>query len=773
MKYYIPTTTLNFNNILSSESISPHAFYKNRDFGYSRWYDIPENKHENAIILYDSLYNLGRGESELEDHPLIIEIETSETFQEIEKGVYIADKTIYLNPWHTWFIFLSEQDKTVALSLSDSSLETKMVPLYQKKFKVCKPEGNNFPIIKENFSKLNNPEIQHDRIINRLKGMLCGYYIGGLLSCSEKDVKEYAIYKELYNIIISILSNPLREPSVEQEQRISTLFANIRASHSGISRIEELYNDYSKSQELVKILTESFNVFSTEMDPNELLRQLKHGEKENNFAFKWITDKLGEVSLKTNGSRQLLSPNDKEIAISDNKLFYVKEDIISDKILNQLFIGLVNYVLTDNAISGKIASQRFDLATKLTIKAKEILDTDWETSYVRNYMNALRRHINGEEFNHKWDNGVLSSLAAVILKGDDWEVLLDFMKRKGMYDYRIAFAFYGLFNGFANLTRDFTDTLFNNDDRNYVASIYREIYRFIQGERIGEDISLIESDLSTERRTSDKHLCYFKRDEVEKYFNASIRSAYRFTSKQRNLERELKFTLDILGQCNDSYILVCVLNDSPTWKSGNEWKAIRDKFCPSYKNIIEIKRHYDPTLNFPENSPLLREIKNFFTSSIYPSAKEDKRLQLTAELKFVLNRIQDWSNEYIFVCVLNDSKLWKDNSSEWKKMQERFCPAYHAIREKVQAERKNGYSSNKVANTEQGTAQNGTLFEFDPSEKTFDTSDSISPIFRASEKESSFQNFSKIRFRLESLESIFKIICKLNSNLSEKGKDYI
>jgi len=30
--FYIPTSTLNFTNILSSESISPKVFYEQRDF---------------------------------------------------------------------------------------------------------------------------------------------------------------------------------------------------------------------------------------------------------------------------------------------------------------------------------------------------------------------------------------------------------------------------------------------------------------------------------------------------------------------------------------------------------------------------------------------------------------------------------------------------------------------------------------------------------------------------------------------------------------------
>ena len=52
MKLYIPTCTLNFNNILSSESISPLGFYARRGFGNKRFYPVCANDKEQVIILY-------------------------------------------------------------------------------------------------------------------------------------------------------------------------------------------------------------------------------------------------------------------------------------------------------------------------------------------------------------------------------------------------------------------------------------------------------------------------------------------------------------------------------------------------------------------------------------------------------------------------------------------------------------------------------------------------------------------------------------------------
>ena len=52
-KLYIPTSSLNFNNILSSESISPCAFYPRRGFGFKRFEKVELNNLDNVILLYD------------------------------------------------------------------------------------------------------------------------------------------------------------------------------------------------------------------------------------------------------------------------------------------------------------------------------------------------------------------------------------------------------------------------------------------------------------------------------------------------------------------------------------------------------------------------------------------------------------------------------------------------------------------------------------------------------------------------------------------------
>lgn len=623
MKYYIPTTTLNFNNILSSESVSPCIFFQKRGFGYSRWFKIPENEQNNSIILYDSLSRLERGESDLEDHPMIIEINTSENFREIDNGVYITDKTIYLNPWNTRFIFLREQDKLVTISLSDSSLETKMIRLYQKGFEVYNPTGAYSCITNEISSDANIVEIEHDRIINRLKGLLYGYYIGASLSCDKSGIEYYNTLKDLQNIFAAILSNPSRQPSKEQENKVISLVGSLLFRTPLFREIERIVNNRDKAVEIVNACSKYGKAISN-LDPNFFFRELRDGVSENNPALQWVSDELKRVSSISATNRVLLSPEDSEIVVADNKLRSIKETVISNRVENQLFIGLVNYILTAESISGKISSQRSELTDTLTAVAKNILGTDWELSPIRTYMNLLRRHVRGEEFNQKWDNGVLSSLAAVILKGDDWEVLLDFMKRKGMTDYRLAFAFYGVMNGFANLTRDFTDLLLNNDS-SYVASIYKEFHGSIHGEKIDISSKVMESERHKEIITSHTTIKSFK-DRVWEFYCSNVRKGKR---NQNKLDEELKSALEKIGNSDDGYVFVCVLNDYSKWSSKTKaWQEIQQEFCPDYENIRKSNDniHNDSIKQVSHKNSIWSSVKDAI-GGILPGLDQDEPLR--------------------------------------------------------------------------------------------------------------------------------------------------
>lgn len=453
-KLYIPTTTLNFNNILSSESISPESFYFKRDFGYSRWYPIPENDNVNAILLYDSKRYFERPLSDIEDHPLLIEVMVDESkLSKYAEGVYYCDHTIYLDPWHTKFIFFSPNDKAIALSMSESSLETKLIKLYQRKIFVDSPSQKYSAVRFQNIN-LNNLEIEKDFRINRMKGFLYGYYIGALLSTDKESVNRLSDLKEILNIFAAIASSIEKKPTSYQSERLDVLLKSV------------LY-DLPLYQELLDI-------------------------QEYNSPIDWINNKINKQELKK--KKNFLYPNASEVVVIDNEL--EKAAIVEDFFEQELYKNWINTVLTSNKYNGNINPIREKLSDDITIKAKEIYGEKWDESNTKIILNKLRRHVRGENFDVEWDNGLLSSIAAVITNGSDWTKLLAFMQNHGMYDYRLAFSMYGALNGFANLSRDFTDVLFSCDSR-YIAEVYTEFY----GQLFG--VTLDTKAINDEKRIED------------------------------------------------------------------------------------------------------------------------------------------------------------------------------------------------------------------------------------------------------------------------------
>ena len=151
-KIYIATSTLNFNNILSTESISPEIFYLKRNFGYKRFTKVEPNPFSNSLIAYDKLPLFKIAESDYEDFPLIIEISKdiikddmlANSFDENGVRIYQINKTIYLHPSKTTFLFTNEKDLKLALIKAEPSIETKLLPVYKSRLKVITKDENSF-----------------------------------------------------------------------------------------------------------------------------------------------------------------------------------------------------------------------------------------------------------------------------------------------------------------------------------------------------------------------------------------------------------------------------------------------------------------------------------------------------------------------------------------------------------------------------------------------------------------------------------------------------
>lgn len=487
--YYIPTTSLNFNNILSSESISPKAFYSTRSFGYMRWSTIPENPFKNSIVLYDELCSFSRPASDYEDHPLLVEVildenEVSDLFH-LNEHAWLCDHTIYIDPSSSRLLFFSEKDKRIALSLSDSSLETKFVMLYSKKIEVViPPEITYINIGSQEIQNLNISEIEKDKRINKMKGLLYGYYIGAILSTSIDNVVKLNKAREIYNILSAVLASYDHKATPQQRERLKSLYLTFQPEVPFLSKLSSLVSEKTLYDAIVDLVRGEYGYIRGEFDIDKVISQLfvQSSPDGKNPVLENACDIIKQIEDDITAKSHPVSVSEDQIVVVDGSLMHLNIAGISntDK---QLCKAWINEILSKDKYTGNLSTFKELLADDITQKAKEVCEGEWKGSYAEVTLNSLRHHIRGDEFSHEWKDDIYSSIAALIIKGDDWQKFLEYMQGKEMTDYRIAFAMYGTMIGFANLHRDFTDILFAQKS-SYIVEVYKEFY----GQLLGRDV---------------------------------------------------------------------------------------------------------------------------------------------------------------------------------------------------------------------------------------------------------------------------------------------
>ncbi|MBQ8387081.1 MAG: hypothetical protein IJX48_06520 [Paludibacteraceae bacterium] len=653
-KYYIPTSSLNFNNIFSSESISPCGFYPLRKFGYSNCVSILENPLEGAILLYERLKSFARPISNVEDHPMVIEIETDETFPTLQDGVFYSTHTLYLDPWHTKVYFFTEQDKTIALSLSEHSLETKMLRLYKKRMIVYMPHEKYQAISDFDNISISNSEIEKDVITNKIKGLLYGYYIGAALSTSIENVKQIHALLEINDIVSAILSNPEKIANDSQIKSLSNYLSIINQTHPlYLALLQEVAFDNTKVNELIGVL-DKYNVTLPFDTCRSILSSLKFESIENSSTISRISSKLNLLTKKSNG---LLQTEAAEIVANELVISTLK---CSDNIDKNLFILWINNILRTAKYKGKISPQKLEIASDLTRHSKEeYFKDEWEGSFEKKFLNGLRRHLNGEKFEFDYNNGLLSSLAAVLSKGDDWEQLLRFMRYKEMNDYRFAFALYGILNGFANLTRDFTDILLEQDSK-YVTDIYTEFYGQLFNKTLDtsskkqEEINITEHEISTEHSSKPD------------FYDALLLHWNMYKSKNKKDDITFKTYLDSCGDINTVQFLLG-LKKEKGFKKGS---AI--KYIESFFNINRQTDPLQPTIQFAtsecETYPTIPPTNQFTNSVLEDLSWIDVMCQTFIHNHNLEKRIRDNAQWLCEQYINTDGKYYAEHDKSNKRI---------------------------------------------------------------------------------------------------------
>ena len=211
MRYYIPTSTSNFNCLLADESISPCGFYQKRSFGYRSFAKVPYNNNEAHLPLFVScpVFELP---DDTPGFPLVLEIDSSLINEsELRQGsyeggtIFYIDKTLYFNPFNMRFIFRNQRERIETVNAAQRSIETKLLSWYQGSFasidsidKKHTPEFNG----QEDFKDDSQEEVKQELLSsdarkNRIKGILWSYTIGANLSRKESAYADLRKHLEI------------------------------------------------------------------------------------------------------------------------------------------------------------------------------------------------------------------------------------------------------------------------------------------------------------------------------------------------------------------------------------------------------------------------------------------------------------------------------------------------------------------------------------------------------------------------------------------------
>ena len=524
MKLYIPTCTLNFNNIFSTESISPASFYAKRGFGNKRYYRVAANDLDNVILLYSKYPHYHIENEDIENTPLVIEIETEDykdsQFVPVTKKddveVFASNSTIYLNPFRCRVFFESHQALQSVLTKAEQSLENKYSKLYHASLVVRQEKSGFFtdlftpkdyfdwkPSFKADADQIPPANYNYDLHIDRVKGCIICYLIGANLSVSKETSRLKLLSRKMKNTLSAIVNSPNRHPTDLQDE---TLMAYIREFNELYAKVDEnsIYNEKLILSRLVSPSTgldiatlknvlkdlrledafyRSLNLRPT-YDANDLYNCLHPSTLSITDSYNNETKRLFDAVRKVE-LQELAQSTKKDIkkliTVHDGKIEVIDELVGKGKfyatLLNSLIEGDYKKCMQEKGIE-EARSIAFVGGTKL----KGYMENNWEGSSFQAYINGLLLNIHkGESFDiFSLDNEIMQSFAVFCQKGEDIDRLNDYMLQCGFSDYRFALGIYGATRGFAALPKTFTSSLINAS-KDYYVDFYAKLHELLFG----------------------------------------------------------------------------------------------------------------------------------------------------------------------------------------------------------------------------------------------------------------------------------------------------
>lgn len=552
---------MNFNNILSTESISPQSFYEKRGYGFKRFEKNILNPFSYSILCYGKIPVYNDIKSDREEFIAYLAIPQKffrsgynrESYNDID--IFQIDYTIYINHRECFFIAKTNNEILKLKAATNRSLEVKNADNYLQSIKSI--EDYKFNLF--NFSDVvldkiydlksyNSDEITFDRKLNKIKGFIYGYFSGILGEQPEQILKAKFFYQEFVNVY-SLLINEL-STSVSQGKRnskkndLESYFTRLKDIIEKISILLDVYDESkidkkiidefkidintltalksAKSQSYRKSIFQiildfvkerEIEYFSIEETLSYLLEKTVvfiHNPNANAYSAlegdfnsirKIVSNKFFEIENQTNSSKEATTNPFNVSATLDkihiNKSFLERTDAL-------LYEEIINEFLshTELSSSDEIGQLRLNILANVgkSIGNKEYFKNDSpEMQYLRRLYESLKSIGVGFKINDT-ESQSLKSIAAFFNRYSDYEKLADFMVKNNISTNGLVTGIWGSAYGYANISKIVLAPIFRNQTlQNETEQFIRQIYsdQKIDESVVKNAVSSLERNAST------------------------------------------------------------------------------------------------------------------------------------------------------------------------------------------------------------------------------------------------------------------------------------
>lgn len=547
--FYIPLNSLNLNNILSSESVSPPSFYEKRGYGFKRFEKIMLSPFANTFLAFDKIPMIEDIRTDREEYPIYIAIPEkliwdANRIQFDDLIIYQIDKTLYLNWYECFFITRNQAEKNKLIASTKRSLEVKHSDSYLRTF--CSITEHDFHtfnwndkvIININDKKnINSQNLFQDQKINKIKGFLYGY-VSGKLNEQPEELSQGKLYFQQF---INLFSGLMNEFSVFTGEKKTNIPANrkkqIILDINKLRDLKERINILFGSEEEDKIQLllkqefhlndediakfQKFKYKSTAITIKSILIDFLKNKDSNTFSVEELLDNLIENAINFINDTSGRAYSDLEINFNMARVSVLKKinefnnltnsnqiiEVIPVKINNafeelsvdfeelsqeenRYFETIINELLSRSELStsDEIAQQRKDILVSIA-KSLEQINTKFKDSEERNYLLRLHESFKTVGVGFKLNeskNIALQSIASFLNRYSEIDKINDYMIKNNFNNYGLAYGNWGAAYGYANLSKILIDPLNKNPKALKLLTEY--VYKLIYNKNINYDM---------------------------------------------------------------------------------------------------------------------------------------------------------------------------------------------------------------------------------------------------------------------------------------------